>query len=1055
MTGTPAPLTPTQNEEDPSQTNCLDASLSMLHTSMEHAKAYEYLLHQTRQSGGSSSSIVTTPRQNISRSSLTPTRRRDSSNNSISPFPPAPEALRENIAPMPTGAAPAPHDTQATQAAWWLRVLHRQEQQHEQDREQWQQRLVKAKKHSTDYKQELKSNLQQQLHWLEYQKHLKQDQDDAAGVPSLSAVSTGSTSGSAFGSSGDSTQGESVYTSAGLEVTYESSEAVRKLAMLERAYEETVKLHESEREEWVEKLDMAAKVTSDGERVSKNMQSQLLDLADGIEKGNEKQRQRWKERVEALEQLVELTEQQHKAEKTEWNNEKDTLESAVEQLAANVQEQKTELEKEAYEKEVLQKTVAQLVADKARIHNEQVTELAGSFEVQKRQWQNEKQSLKNQVSQLTTELNGQGGETKSLKSKITELTVQNSKLQEIEHTFTKQSPRLARAESFSTPSPRRLEWDDKLDRAMIERDMFQQEAEKIKRALDEMEPRQTEQIAEWKQRLDQKEQEWRDETNRQLQECRDQQVVELHNLEKELDSSSDEVNKRFQQSVDQRNELVSRIRKLEQQQVTEKGTWKLRLEGALLEARTLRDEKIALEDEQEHMQAKHAEEIAESEARLQTSRAETQQETEQLLSELEATRQELEENLASGSPRQESAEELQHTVISAVEELRLDVVSIRETIKASAETDTALESSHNNQVQSDLERIQESLYDAVAELTLETEAMLESRKAIKSLADQVAASHEESRPQNQPTEVEEQVLTELGDIRSQLSSLAGSEPSLLVATQDALRELAAKEGALDACKAELERTKVELVNEKRSHRRSRKPALAHVNADGNTPMRPSAQDDETGEPFLEDTERDRMNLNVYSEDAFSLDGSVDVRPDDASPMLEEALALAQGLTDIVHGRDNDGKESSVMEMLESLSEMMDQADKVKDYSEDPSGSATSDCCHSDAPPDPVSTPMPTRNSESSALDLVVQQLYRRCQLLESERAQIMEVTMDLLETARDANTAEIDAALVVFRQKSSEELVQIQERNRTTMASLYQRLCGKCQHGMLEASILP
>ena len=50
-----------------------------------------------------------------------------------------------------------------------------------------------------------------------------------------------------------------------------------------------------------------------------------------------------------------------------------------------------------------------------------------------------------------------------------------------------------------------------------------------------------------------------------------------------------------------------------------------------------------------------------------------------------------------------------------------------------------------------------------------------------------------------------------------------------------------------------------------------------------------------------------------------------------------------------------------------------------------------------------------------AFDLVVDQLYGRCQLLERERTELMEVTLDLLQSAREANAAELEGEVRRFR----------------------------------------
>jgi len=1180
MTGT-TPQTQTQtpvpDEEPPKEKN--DNCLSMLHSSMDHATAYEYLLQQgSHDSGNGNDNDKGNDRVNGDGCSQQ-TKRASST--------PSSEKVEEKTSHGTSETTPQP---QTTQASWWLQVLHRQQEQHVKDREQWQQQLQKTQKNSTEYKSELKDNLQQRLHWLEFNQKQQQqpahnalvvvvkeqgDDCDDASIPSVSKTSTVTTYGSSAGSGASSSSvyggdvggggasnraAQEIVAASGVEVTYDSSQAVCNLALLEQTYEETVRMHESERDEWVEKLDRAAKVTNDGQELSKSMQSQLLELAEGIQKGTSKQRKQWKERVRTLEQLAELTEQQHRVEKAEWQQEIDVLENTVARLASDVQKQATEFEELSYEKEVLKNTVAQLVANKAKSQNDQVADLTDQYQIDKTSWQNEKYELKNLVARLTAdeqrnraELNEHANEKATLNNTIAQLIGERANHQQTSrslsvHGSPSRSPAVTQAESYFAPSPRRLDWDDKLDRAMVERDVFQQEAKKGKRMLEEVNARHA-----------REKEEWSAETDSQLQELRDQQLFDMKNLEDAVDNSTDEMYKRYQQSVEKRNELVSKIHKLEQHQVSEKGSWKLRLESALLESRALQDEKTAVERELEHMKLTYSKAVDEWSTRLRISRKESDEQLEELRNKhtkemqgilnertlssdyeqlkgdhdrdlgawkmkldasktdtqhqlrlikdlhaeevrtwsvkaeasedeirnlidrindlasrleqiqgihsrekreleakLETSRRELEIDQANGE-----LEQFQHVVSNAIEELRLDVTSIRETIESSAHTDEMLEKSYQNQMLLDLEQFQHAVSNAIEELRLDV-AMLDSSTAVKSLADKFLANDAGAE---QSSLFQHKLMAELGEMRNQLGNLLELDSNPNSSLAEALRqryesELQMKEMAIVACESELQQTRDELATERRNRKKIKRKANSGIK--GGIPMRFHTAGD------FDEGDSQRVPGGSF-DNASNFEGSVDGKADDASPMLEEALALAHGLTDIVHGRGDHNKETSVMEMLESLSDMMDRADRGKCLSGDLDDAESSiagddtpldghngraaasiEAYNEDAMPDPVMTPVQIRQADPNALDLVVEQLFQRCQLLERERSDTMEVTMDLLETAREANAAELDAALATFRLKSSDELIMVQQQNQLEMSRVYQKLCGNCKHDILQ-----
>ena len=82
----------------------------------------------------------------------------------------------------------------------------------------------------------------------------------------------------------------------------------------------------------------------------------------------------------------------------------------------------------------------------------------------------------------------------------------------------------------------------------------------------------------------------------------------------------------------------------------------------------------------------------------------------------------------------------------------------------------------------------------------------------------------------------------------------------------------------------------------------------------------------------------------------------------------------------------------------------------------------------------------------SPVELVVEQTYNRCQVLERERCDLINVTLDLLSSVRDANKAEIDAALASCRRKASEEMLAMKRETQAQADQIWWMLCDKCRH---------
>ena len=91
-----------------------------------------------------------------------------------------------------------------------------------------------------------------------------------------------------------------------------------------------------------------------------------------------------------------------------------------------------------------------------------------------------------------------------------------------------------------------------------------------------------------------------------------------------------------------------------------------------------------------------------------------------------------------------------------------------------------------------------------------------------------------------------------------------------------------------------------------------------------------------------------------------------------------------------------------------------------------------------------------RDETSSPIQLVVEQTYNRCQALERERCDLINVTLDLLSASREANKAEIDAALASARRKASEEMIAMKEQTQAQVDQIWVRLCEKCRERLVE-----
>jgi chromosome segregation ATPase len=1184
-----------------------------------------------------------------------------------------------------------------------VNLLQRLHDNHRNDRQQWEQDLKKAKNQSSHLKEELKETIEDRIAWLEerFMEEI-QSQNNRGGDNHSGASTVSTTHADTSDSDGDyyyqhvSSFGRQrrngpqppnsplPAAEAAVEVSYDSAMALQRLDELERVVER----QQMEKSELSTLLEHATKVTQQGEQLSANMQQQLQGLLKEVDQTAQKQKKYYREKVATQKRLLALLEQQHNNTVAEFN----------------------------HEKSVLEDTIVQLTADKASLQKD-IQGLQTDHEAQREAWEREKLTLQSVIRQLERDCRAERNrpadnqEGAYIFSSTSDDDYQDDDVSSIHQSTAMVRP----GSSASVSSPRRDadnatsdHWDDNFDRAMVERDYFKQEAEQVKRELESLRSMTSnvtdvsmpsdagyvkeleKQVQSYKRQLDKEVDHYReltrhtqrqfdeykvtaqnqlDEASRQLEESDLQHekilsefkrlvdekqreleatLAELASLHKGLDGDT-----RYRDSLEKRNDLASKIRKMERQRDDEKSEWKLRLETVIAENKRIQAEKDKLEMRLEESHLKHkaelhkleskigheakkwtecstgaeaknkrlSKELKESNAKLEKlkkvrenwedlmerhaleaqewasqleeikerhaaekeelnvqlsgiqlqcddyisqvnqltleiQRLKTElkelksegdttaslkqihkEETQRLTSELEKTKgevrasvdktNELMQSLESirmdyrdskskwekevdekdkqilelrvqcgslqGRVETESASKFEsETVLESMEELRKDVISIRETIERTALTDKTISSANFIQLSDEIGAIQTTVNDALAEITLGSEAMIE----VKDSVDKVYKAIKSPTDSSKGAPELEKLHLEIRGLRDSLSSVMESQKSSSFVLNDSIRqemvsELHQKEAKLAELSARLELVSMELQGE-REKLASAEKEIATLNdqadAYGEELMRIQALNAGL-EEALSATER-KMEEAILSQAHQNLrEGSSEYANrtarayDDSTPFLEEALALAQGLTDLVHGKEED---TDVMDMLQSLSDLMDQhergelsrAQRCDEESESREGPPPRDhpgephhasetarrkpklsssssfrvdtCGKSETPPAPVQSPEASRYD--TPLQIVVEQLYARCQLLERERTQMMETTLDLLTSARKANEAELDAALSTARRRAAEEVMRVRQETHREKERLYHKVCGACAKGLLITS---
>jgi len=449
--------------------------------------------------------------------------------------------------------------------------------------------------------------------------------------------------------------------------------------------------------------------------------------------------------------------------------------------------------------------------------------------------------------------------------------------------------------------------------------------------------------------------------------------------------------------------------------------------------------------------------------------------------------------------RQLCLEDVQGTIYNAIEDLRKDVVVVRETLETSTKTESAIANANHIELCENVGLMQSSLNDALAELTLGTESLIE----MKALTEEISKNaHQRPDGSSVATPINifdhqqaSAIVDEIGELRNQLSSFIENQKengSAVDILQDSMRqglvaELQRKEMELAVLRGQLDQCRIDLESEKNKLLSAEAEIVAlndQADAYSDELMRMQALN-AAMEEAIEATER-------KMESVLSQPTTPSKKSDDDSPFLDEALALAKGLTNLVHGDDD----TDIMDMLRNLSDLMDQQDRgewappasddvmeeeVSGEERDPadtfvdipsetprsefvrgalSGAKLRDSVTSELPPAPIETPyrstgMPWSAERSvatrpdSSVQVIVEQLYGRCQLLERERTQMMEVTLDLLTSARQASATEMEAALATARRKAMEEVARVNQQTQIEKERLYHKLCGSCAKDIL------
>jgi hypothetical protein len=185
-----------------------------------------------------------------------------------------------------------------------------------------------------------------------------------------------------------------------------------------------------------------------------------------------------------------------------------------------------------------------------------------------------------------------------------------------------------------------------------------------------------------------------------------------------------------------------------------------------------------------------------------------------------------------------------------------------------------------------------------------------------------------------------------------------------------------------------------------------------------------------------------------------------------SSHLHQTLTVLQNLTNMMHGRgevDND-RSSLVIEHLEALSEMMDEADRefhMQNTSQTSlhmqNTSQTSLALLKSSERSALMSPSKsTRSTRTSSEDnpwpVLVEELRSRCHFLEADRTELARITKEMIEMERESHRLETNAAVATAKREASAELNMFRVQTSAQVKNLYRTLCVKCQHRIYTAT---
>jgi hypothetical protein len=182
----------------------------------------------------------------------------------------------------------------------------------------------------------------------------------------------------------------------------------------------------------------------------------------------------------------------------------------------------------------------------------------------------------------------------------------------------------------------------------------------------------------------------------------------------------------------------------------------------------------------------------------------------------------------------------------------------------------------------------------------------------------------------------------------------------------------------------------------------------------------------------------------------------DLNETGGSSLLDQTLTVLQNLTDMMHGRggvDND-RSSLVIEQLEALNDMMDEADKEfhMENTLQTSLALVKSPERSTLMSPNKSTRSTITSSEYNPWPALVEELRNRCHFLESDRAELTRITKEMVAMERESHRLEVNAAVATAKREASEELNLFRMQTRAQVKNLYRTLCVKCQHRIYTAT---